>query len=140
LQIERRIDVTQRDHIPTWATDHPHGQGIRRSKPDSLYISTDHLVLPGIEIDTPGAGVFRRFDPNLCLTAPGQTRSIWQLPLWFYPQACKPALTYHARATRWRRTDDATLLQTVGQGQEFVLDADAYPEAIPWIAQLLSCR
>jgi hypothetical protein len=102
-------------------------------------VSTERVDLPGILVDTPGAGVFRSFHRNLCLTAPGRTRSIWQLPHWFYPQPHQPALTYHARPARWLRIDKATLLHTVGQGQEFVLDAVMYPEALPWVAELLMC-
>lgn len=32
---------------------------------------------------------------------------------------------------------DTVLLNTVGRGQEFVLDCQDYPEAVQWLSQLL---
>ena len=137
LQAERRIDMTWRIDLPTWASDHPHAQRPSTTQPDSVYVSADRLHLPGIDLDVPGAGVFRRFDPALCLTAPGRTRSYWHLPAWFHPGADRPPLTYHTDPNRWTATEDAVILRSAAQGQEFVLDADAYPEATAWIADLI---
>lgn len=142
LQVEQRVDmVTERLHLPPWAADHPHAQRPTTTQPDSVYISTTRLLLPGIALDAPGAGVFRRFDPALVLSAPNRTRSYWRLPAWFTPTPNRPPLTYHADPHRWTPTDDAVILRSAAQGQEFVLDADAYPEAVPWIADLIArCR
>lgn len=138
LQVERRIDmVTQRPTLPPWAADHPHAQRPPTTQPDSMYVSAPRLHLPGSTIDAPGAGVFGRFDLALCLTAPGRTRSYWRLPTWFHPGADRPPLTYHADPNRWTSMDDAVILRSAAQGQEFVLDADAYPEAIAWLADLI---
>jgi len=103
-----------------------------------VYISADRLQFPGVEANAPGAGVFRHFDPALCLTAPGRTRSYWRLPSWFQPKIDRSPLTYHADPRRWTPADDAVILRSAAQGQEFVLDADAYPEAVPWIADLIT--
>ena len=46
-------------------------------------------------------------------------------------------LTYHPDATRWQHNDDYACLQSVGRGQEFVLDLEEYPEARGWIAGLV---
>jgi hypothetical protein len=141
LQVERRIDMTQRADLPTWAADHPHAQRPPTTQPDSVYVSADRLQFPDVRIDVPGAGVFRRFDPALCLTASGHTRSYWRLPAWFHPGSQRPPLTYHADPGRWTSTDDAVILRSAAQGQEFVLDVDAYPEAVGWIADLIRrCR
>jgi len=137
LQVERRIDIAQRIDLPAWAADHPHAQRPPTTQPDSVYVSADRLHLPGIAIDAPGAGVFPRFDPALCLTTPGRTRSYWRLPAWFHPGSNRPSLTYHADPCRWTPTEDAVILRSAAQGQEFVLDADAYPEAVGWIADLI---
>ena len=64
--------------------------------------------------------------------------SVWALPPWFHPDGRHSALTYHGRPGRWTRTEAHTLLQTVAQGQEFVLDCDHYPEAVPWAAGLIA--
>jgi hypothetical protein len=123
-----------RNRLPIWALKHPHCCG---SKPyganDSIYISTDRIQLPGFGIDVPGAGVFKRYDALLCLTAEGASRSIWKLPLWYDPRGKKSSLTYHRDPKRWTLENEHIRLKTVERGQEFVLDCDDYPEAIEWV-------
>jgi hypothetical protein len=137
LQIGQRVPVVNRDAIPPWARYHPHCQEPPYSRTDSLYIATDQLALPGLARDRPGAGVFRRYHPDLSLTAPGATRSQWRLPGWFEPRQGRAALTYHGNLSRWHAADDHVHLDTAKRGQEFVLDCDRYPEAIDWLADLL---
>jgi len=133
LQIERRISVDNWQEIPPWALDHPHCKRPKYSKIDSIYISSDQVNLPGVVINKPGAGVFQRFAPPLCLTAPGMLRSTWRLPPWFYPREEKSALSYHTSLSRWQLVEDHVLLNSVGRGQEFVLDCQEYPEALNWL-------
>lgn len=136
LQVERRIPVTDRAAIPPWALYHPHCQGPPYSATDSLYIATDRLRLDGRELGRPGAGVFRCFDARLCLTTPDAKRSLWRLPGWFDPHGGRPALTYHGNLNRWNPANDHVHLDSAKRGQEFVLDCEAYPEAIEWLAEL----
>ena len=141
LQIERRIAVDKRSEIPAWALYHPHCNPKRTrtkySDLDSIYIATGDLKLPNIAINKPGAGVFHRFDPALCLTAPGRSRSWWQLPGWFYPGAEKAGLSYHSDVSRWTQGESHVLLHSAGRGQEFVFDCQEYPEALAWLSDLL---
>jgi hypothetical protein len=139
FQIGQRIAVADRAALPPWALYHPHCQGPPYSPTDSLYIAADRLDLDGLEIDRPGAGVFTGYDEQLCLTRPGALRSLWRLPSWFDPGPTRPPLTYHGNPRRWSaaETEDQVHLQTVGRGQEFVLDCEEYPEAIAWLANLL---
>jgi hypothetical protein len=53
-----------------------------------------------------------------------------------YPFPNKPPLTYHPDKKRWEKTSRKVLLRTVDIGQEFVLDADYYPKAYHWLAEL----
>ncbi len=138
LQIERRVPVFNRSEIPSWALDHAHFVREKHSNPNSIYISTDHLQLPGTSIKLPGAGIFPKFDPVLCLTAPGMSRSKWRLPPWFYPAQKKSRLSYHTNMGRWESRKEHVLLNTVGRGQEFVLDCQDYPEAIAWLCDIFS--
>ena len=139
LQIEQRIPVAERSRIPLWACDHVHCRRTQQLKPDSLYIATEHMTLPGIVLDKPGAGIFSRYHPSLCLTdqKPYISRSMWRLPSWMFPADGRPALTYHAGLERWEQRGDYVLLKNVNQGQEFVLDCDDYPGAIEWLANLI---
>lgn len=138
LQIERRIAVHNRSEIPGWALDHAHCIRTSSSNVDSIYISTDRLQLPGISIDLPGAGVFPKLDAVLRLTAPGMSRSIWRLPIWFYPAERKSTLSYHTSLNRWKPEQDYVLLNTVGRGQEFILDCQDFPEAVTWLSGMFS--
>lgn len=118
-----------------WLNYHPHLHG----EPDSnntLYLARQSLSLPGLN-HIAGSGVFEQFDPRLQLTQPGSDKpSVWQLPSWFYPADRQP-LSYHHRAERWQINPSHCLLQAVARGQEFVLQADHYPQSAEWVAQLL---
>ncbi len=141
LQIERRIPVNDLLNDPSlkWAAHHPHYKKRKYDdKLDCIYISTDLLELPDRKINRAGAGIFSRFDDSLQLTEPGKSRSVWRLPSWFDPRGKKSGLTYHGKKSRWKTLNkDRIRLNSVGRGQEFVLDCDDYPEAIPWLASLL---
>lgn len=63
-------------------------------------------------------------------------RRNWRLPPWMYPFPNKPPLTYHEDKKRWKKDRRGVLLKTVDIGQEFVLDADYYPSAHQWLADL----
>jgi hypothetical protein len=147
LQVARAADVS-RDVLPavtseqwSWAATHPHvrvrdGEKVRR-EPNCLYVATERLSLPGLSRrSASGAGVFESFRPALQLTADPETKlSVWSLPACFSPGA-RSALTFHSSRDRWTPHGERVLLETVGRGQEFVLDLDAYPQAFDWIAAL----
>ena len=138
LQVERRICMDSPCRIPGWASDHPHYGGVLSEPLNSLYISTASLSLPGVSLDKPGAGAFTLYRDMLCLTAPGRPRATWRLPSWFHPAGKTSALSYHGDPARWRLDGSHALLQSVGRGQEFVLDCDHYPRALDWLAELLA--
>jgi hypothetical protein len=140
LQIDRVISVDDCDpeELP-WARYHPHFH----REPDAsntLYVAKERLSVPGREESTVrGAGVFAHYSPALQLTRPGAGRAaLWQLPSWFYPDSEREPLTYHAAPHRWKREDGCVLLETVGRGQEFILDCSYYPEAPGWLNTLLN--
>ena len=87
-----------------------------------------------------GAGVFPCFNDRLLLTEPGQSKSRWRLPRWFDP-AGKKMLSWHGdnydRWTRRQGDSEHIYLQSVGRGQEFVLDCDYYREARRWASDLI---
>lgn len=122
MQVERVISV-EGDAVPSWADYHPHAAAPEGRRNNTLYIGR--------------AGKFRRFHEGLQLTALGRSRSIWSLPGWFHPGETRPPLGYHADRERWACDGDRTLLRTVARGQEFVLDAQHYPEAANWAANLM---
>lgn len=124
--------------LPLWAWYHPHHHRPPTNN-NTIYVAVEKLQFDGQPVDLPGAGLFRRYRHELCLTAPGSSRRTeWLLPRWFYPGENKPPLSYHSRMTRWSLNDDHTLLRSAGRGQEFVLDTRSYPESIEWVYQLIA--
>jgi hypothetical protein len=125
------------DPIPGWAARHPHVAQPEGRRFNTLYNAADRFTLDGGATDVPGAGVFGRYDDRLRLTAPGRSRSIWSLPGWFHPADGRTPLGYHGDLRRWSWDGDRAMLQTVGRGQEFVLDGDQHPEVIGWVRGLM---
>lgn len=54
-----------------------------------------------------------------------------------FPGEDRPPLSYHTRADRWQLDSPWCYLTCAARGQEFVLDLDAYPDLIDWLASLL---
>ena len=127
---------------PQWTSDHPHVEGAERylseGANNTLYVAAEGLRLPGLRRPVAGGGVFRHFEPRLQFTAAGRQRGLWRLPASFRPRPGLPTLSYHSDTRRWRDDGDDVLLQTVGRGQEFVLDCDGYPEVYDWLRDLMA--
>lgn len=137
LQVESRYRAARvPDQVLRWARRHPH-LTVPRHANNTVYLASERLCLPGAG-EIPGAGVFTHFHRALQLTAAEDSGcSRWRLPPWFHPDGRASSLTFHHRPSAWSRDDLGTLLQTVGRGQEFVLDVDHYPEAIEWARRLI---
>ncbi len=136
LQVGKVIRATDSvaDEIP-WAGGHPHLAAPDRYKNNTLYFASDRLS--SIRIDASGGGTFERLAPELILsqTDPYIGCSTWRLPRWFDPAGRAP-LSYHGKASRWTDCETSMRLQSVGRGQEFVLDVDQYPEARAWLRSI----
>jgi hypothetical protein len=140
LQVETRLDANNIHEIPEWALSHPHIKKVPCAKKDSIYVAKETLALPNLAKSIPGAGIFKKYSPELCLTAEHQpngtsNRSLWKLPLWIYPDHKPSTLSYHGDMKRWTKDEcgKSVLLKTVARGQEFVLDTTDYPDATDWL-------
>jgi hypothetical protein len=139
MQVDHVLPINGQAPFLDWASYHPHYQ--RPNEPNnSLYLSAPQLTLGGNQIHQEGAGVFSAFNHSRQLTVPEvRTPSLWRLPNWFYPEVGPRRLwplSYHSDMDRWTLEGDHVKLQTVGIGQEFVLDSNFYPEAIDWVSGL----
>lgn len=137
LQVGAMLAVDT-DPIPAWAAYHPHATRTEARRSNTIYVAAERLTAGGAVPGMAGAGVFDRYDDRLRLTAAGRSRSIWSLPGWFDPSTGRTPLGYHGDLQRWTRDGDRVLLQTVGRGQEFVLDTADYPEAPAWIREVMA--
>lgn len=132
------VDTCDRSAYP-WAQYHHHFQ-MGKDKRNTVYIAQEKLTLPdGMPTNLLGAGEFSYYNQQLRLTAPESSRvTQWDLPAWCYPRDGKIPFTYHPNGERWQKTARGVRLRAASIGQEFVLDATAYPEAMAWLLSMLS--
>jgi hypothetical protein len=116
-----------------WASDHPHVVEWHRPF-NTIYIAAQHLSLAP---ELPGAGVFT-FRDQLRLSIPGGHMSHWSLPTAFLPPDGQPTLSYHHHTGRWQRQGDHVQLQSVGRGQEFVIECS--PDLQTWLGEVMNLR
>ncbi|GHC08873.1 hypothetical protein GCM10010080_24910 [Thermomonas carbonis] len=131
------IDRDRAMHQYPWIGNHPHvaSPAHYTHRANTLYIASERSrFVPQIS----GGGLFPHLRDPLRLTAPGKSRSAWQLPRWFYPTTNRQALSYHQRLDRWSLGADNCELQSVAKGQEFVLPAEQYPESEEWLRGILA--
>ena len=132
----RKVDRIRDDEGFRWAWYHDHFRGLY-DETNTLYVASEELDLGGSPSEC-GFGVFRRFDERLVLTDLGDDGvSKWRLPGWFHPGDGKTPLSYHGDLGRWKCGRDCAYLQSVGRGQEFVLDLEQYPEGVEWVSGLV---
>jgi hypothetical protein len=123
---------------PKWARYHPHFLNNWGAE-NAVYLASDTLSLAGLSKRIPGGGAFTQYSPELRLTAPNCTRSIWRLPRSFHPKRGRSPLSRHP-AERWTIEGDHTILRTFARWQEAVLDTEQCPEAIDWICDIVTTR
>jgi len=123
------------DQYP-WLLRHPHLGGM--DDPLNAIYTGSLSMVDGVGTGKPGFGVFGKLRDAQILTDRTQgNRSLWRLPSNFYPSENKQPMSYHDNLGRWKKLDSQWIqLQTVGRGQEFVLDLDDYPETYQWLEEL----
>ena len=120
--------------IPDWAKEHPHLSSTfsPKFKENTIYVAAD--APNGF-----AAGTLKYAVNDLILTRADESRrSRWRLPSWFYRSGGKPPLSYHSNPDRWKPHGKEVHLQSVGRGQEFVLDIEDDPEATRWVHDLIA--
>ncbi len=116
------------DPLPLWMSDHPHAMR-DCARHNTIYVAAGS-----------DGGVFQQFAPCLQLTdVTSKGRSVWRLPADFLPGSRRP-LTYHGDASRWTGGADHCRLQSVGKGQEFVVNLAEYPGVQRWAEELVRRR
>ena len=140
MQVGEVVDVeNERNRIPSWCENHPHvsykGSGMKNN---TLYIASEQLSFGNIALPS-GCGVFSTYESHspLQLTAEGENTSIWCLPKWFDKR-----LSHHPN-NRWSpcaEDKSKVLLDSVGRGQEFVIDlGNDTVTAVEWLQSIFAC-
>ena len=133
----RSVNEQLAERFP-WVRTHPHWTK-RQETNNVLYIGRDRLDLGPARCEHSGAGVFPQLNEALRLTAEGSHKaSSWKLPAFFYPDEGRPPLSFHRNLDKWQKNGEQCSLQSASRGQEFVLDAEHYPEAASWAYQLIT--
>jgi hypothetical protein len=141
LQVDKIIRV-ENDTLSSfpWCREHPHIVYTKRNN-NVIYTASKSLTISGADSSVAGSGVFSEFNPRLKLTAEeSQCPSVWRLPVWFSPQN-GGSLSYHTVPNRWHRCKkyrDKVLLESVGRGQEFVIDIGDDIIAKEWLFEILT--
>ena len=135
-----KVDELAKDKLP-WAGDHPHLHPLRLRDRDKHPSNTLYVASPGLRLGdgstAQGAGCFLKFDERLVLTDPNESKvTAWRLPRCFSPDNEKSSLTYH-KPQCWKRNGQYAYLQSVSQGQEFVLDLEQYPGVMDWLRETI---
>ncbi len=127
MQIGEKITVNKSTNIKSWMDYHPHIVGKHnRNSNNTIYIERENLTWNS---SVPGAGVFN-YDDSLVLTKKGETRSKWKLPDKFK----NVEISYH-NSKSWKSENGIEYFQSVGRGQEFVIEDNA--EIEKWAKEII---
>ena len=125
------------EEIPDWAANHPHVCDAASYEPNNtLYTATRILEILGMRRQLPGGGVFKFMNKERLLSDREESKpGSWLLPHWIYPASRgKPPISCHSSMERWRREGKGVVLNTTAEkNEEFVLNAEFYPEARDWL-------
>lgn len=120
FQVGKKYYVS--DYLPKRFMYHPHSVKSNYRKDNCIYKSADKLnIIP----ELPGAGVFK-FNNKLVLTKEGESRSKWNLPLFFK----EVEISYHTKKS-WKKD----YFQSAAIGQEFVIKANI--KIIDWAKDII---
>ena len=83
--------------------------------------------------DLIGHGTFKKTTSNLILTEKGKTRSSWRFPKKYFSNT----KNLFRNRLKWKE-EEKCLVNCIGIGQEFILNAHENPSIIDWASHLLN--
>ena len=135
LQIEKIIESQKEiiEYLKNIKIKHPHGsEGILKLPNNTIYIARKNLVIDKNLLPLKGFGLFKKMHPDLILTQENCSRSKWKLPKKYFAHTKNIFLN----RLKWKDEKNCTL-NCVGQGQEYILNAEDNPKIIEWVLQLI---
>ena len=135
LQIDKVVEGRDNiiTHLDQLGITHPHGFGdVSRYSNNTIYISKKHLTFNNKEIECRGHGLFRKTHKDLVLTEENSSRSNWKLPKKFFSKTNNLFLN----RLKWKDQVNC-LVDCLGYGQEFILNAEKNPNIIDWAVKLI---
>ncbi|TVX99394.1 Nmad3 family putative nucleotide modification protein [Paenibacillus cremeus] len=136
MQVGEIEQIDKAGKYDTWKLSHSHYM-YRDREMNTAYISPATL---SFNSDIPGCGAFN-YSESLVLTQKDQQkRSVWKLPSFFHPDM-GTRTSYHENIFSksgkkvWELNDDHCILNSVGRGQEFVVEGNE--EVEKWAKELI---
>ena len=113
---------------------HPHGtKDITQYKNNTIYIASRNLTFSDSVRDLKGYGRFKKTAKGLILTEEGKTRSKWRFPQEFFFDT----KNLFRNRLKWKDEKNC-LVNCIGIGQEFILNAYDNPSVIDWASRLIN--
>lgn len=135
LQVDEIQNIEHGKHYEDWKLEHPHYY-FRSREQNTGYIAKQKLSFAP---HLPGYGTLK-FKNDLVLTCANQDkRSVWKLPQYFHP-SFGTTMSYHESIKNksnkdvWELHNNYCILNSVGRGQEFVIDGNS--DIVRWAEQL----
>lgn len=113
---------------------HPHGYGdVERYTNNTIYIGKKSLTYESKIFEKKGYGLFKKSHKDLILTEENSTRSKWKLPQNYFSNTNNLFLN----RLKWKDEKNC-LVDCLGYGQEFILNAEENPNIVKWALELIN--
>ena len=135
LQIDEVIEGS--DNIKNYLNNvgivHPHGFGdVSRYSNNTIYIGKRNLTSRNRKLENRGHGLFKKTHHDLILTEEKSSRSKWKMPAEYFSE------TNNLFLNRLKWKDEMNcLVDCLGYGQEFILNAEDNPKIEDWAIGLI---
>ena len=136
LQVEKIIKGNKEilNFLSKEGLSHPHGTtDIAQYKNNTIYIASKNLTFSDRVRDLKGHGRFKKTAKELILTEKGKTRSKWRLPQEYFSDT----KNLFRNRLKWKDEKNC-LLDCIGIGQEFILNANDNPSVVAWASHLIN--
>jgi len=135
LQIEKIIEGTDNivKYLDNVGMQHPHGFGdVSRYSNNTIYIGKQNLTFGNKITEIKGYGLFKKTHKDLILTEENSTRSKWKMSEKHFSNTNNLFLN----RLKWKDEKNC-LVDCLGYGQEFILNAEKNPKIIDWARELI---
>ena len=136
LQVEKIIKGNKEilNFLSKEGLSHPHGTtDIAQYKNNTIYIASKNLTFSDRVRDLKGHGRFKKTAKELILTEKGKTRSKWRFPQEYFSDT----KNLFRNRLKWKDEKNC-LLDCIGIGQEFILNANDNPSVVAWASHLIN--
>ena len=126
LQIDEIIsgDKNIKTFLKIENLNHPHNPDFKTYKNNTLYVGRDNF------------GLFKNISDDLILTAPGYSKSMWELPKRYFKNSKDMMAEVFLNRLKWFDNKHNLVNTNIGPGQEFILDSKKYPDIAAWAKKL----